>query len=278
MSFQRAPGAAAFTNRRASPCRFDPSTRLGCSFPPPNLPTLDAQTCRTPGGARAQAPASHPLPPHRREQARSWVECRRRDPSAPPQEPRSSARIARGYNRGTTRTRPKHPLRPSLMGIRQELLEARDSATLGRRHPAPTGAVNRTWREYRRPDDINPWRRAQFDDDRASTQPGYEGSSADHYRGPRRARDPAGSPHANMYDQHCGGGTQGWLREDIQRGYPHGAHLLVGSFFGQTSGSGVRGPIAWGWVDAPSYPSQEAPAWGLRVEHTPMFPSWMIPT
>ncbi|KAE8799213.1 hypothetical protein D1007_25337 [Hordeum vulgare] len=98
---------------------------------------------------------------------------------------RSHAR--RPASLGATTGEPRGRVRnihsgPPLLGIRRELLEARDSAALGRHHPAPPSIRPRTRREYRRSDNINPWRHAQFGDDRASTRTGYEGSSRDNHR------------------------------------------------------------------------------------------------
>ncbi|KAE8799073.1 hypothetical protein D1007_25619 [Hordeum vulgare] len=132
-----------------------------------------------------------------------------------------------------------------------ELLEERDLATLGRHRPPSPGVLHGTRTEYRRPDYINPWGRAQFDDDCADTRPGKGVSNTEHHCGRRHARDPAGSPRANRYEQHRGGGPQGWLCGDAQRGCPRGAHLLAGSCFGQTSWSQDQGPLAWDRVDAP---------------------------
>ncbi|KAE8766511.1 hypothetical protein D1007_62263 [Hordeum vulgare] len=89
---------------------------------------------------------------------------------------------------------------PPPLGTRRELLEARDFVALGRRHPASPGVLRGTRMLYRSPDYINAWRRAQFNDDHADTRPGYGGSSADHHRDRRHARDPAGSPRANIYE------------------------------------------------------------------------------
>ncbi|KAE8782243.1 hypothetical protein D1007_44387 [Hordeum vulgare] len=61
------------------------------------------------------------------------------------------------------------------------------------------GVLHRTRREHRRPDYINPWSCAHFDNNRISTHPGYGGSSADHECNRRHARDPADNPHANRY-------------------------------------------------------------------------------
>ncbi|KAE8773632.1 hypothetical protein D1007_54103 [Hordeum vulgare] len=99
-----------------------------------------------------------------------------------------------------TRTGAAWGTRPGMtpLGVRWERLQARGLAALGMRRPTFPGVLHETRREYRRPDYINPWRRARFDDDRTSIRPGYGGSSADHHRNKRHARDPAGSPRANM--------------------------------------------------------------------------------
>ncbi|KAE8819679.1 hypothetical protein D1007_02339 [Hordeum vulgare] len=165
-----------------------------------------------------------------------------------------------------------------LLEIRREKMRVQDSAPLEGRHPAFPGALHRVGKEYRRLDYINPRGLTRSDDNHIGTRTSHGGDHADRHYSRRHERDPMDSPSANKYEQWHEGDPRGWLREDAQHGCTRGANLLVGSCPRETSGSGDRGPLALDRVDAPSCPGRVAPTWGLRAEHTPMFPGQTIPT
>ncbi|KAE8812305.1 hypothetical protein D1007_10655 [Hordeum vulgare] len=249
IGFQRASGAAAITDHMASPRRLGPSTCRGSSFPHPSLSAPDAPVCCAPGGARAQAPAHRPLSPRRKPQAPSQALRHRRDPSTPPCEPRSSARTTRGCNGRAARAGPEHPLRPAL---------TRDSARddggtrfylAGKASSNVPDVLHGARRQYWRNDYIDHSRCARPDDNRIGAPSGYGGSNVDHHYNRRHTRNLAGNPRENRYEQNHGGGPWGWLCGDAQPGCSGGAHLLDGSCFGQTSGSGDRDFSSWtGWT------------------------------
>ncbi|KAE8816583.1 hypothetical protein D1007_05921 [Hordeum vulgare] len=167
-----------------------------------------------------------------------------------------------GNHAGASQTSTQAPPQ----GTRREPPEARFLAALGDRCPAFPGALQGTRREYRRPDYINSWRRTLFDDDRVGTRPDFGGSSTGYHSSRRHTHDLTSSPRVDRYEQHRGGRPREWFRGDAQRGCPREAHLLAGSCFRQTSGSGDRGPLAWERVvDAPLHPGREALARGCRV-------------
>ncbi|KAE8791658.1 hypothetical protein D1007_33861 [Hordeum vulgare] len=176
------------------------------------------------------------------------------------------------------RARSKPPPGLPLLEIWGEKMGVRDSSSLGRRHPAFPDVLHGVGREHRRPDYINPCGHTRSNDNHISARTGYKGDNTDRHYSKRHARDLTDNPRANRYEQQHGDSPWGWLHEDAQRGCSRGAHLLVGSCPRQTSGSGDRGPLALDRVDAPSCPGRGAPARGLRVEHTPMFPGQTIPT
>ncbi|KAE8792088.1 hypothetical protein D1007_33412 [Hordeum vulgare] len=158
-----------------------------------------------------------------------------------------------------------------LLENRRERMGVQDSALLGGRQPAFPSTLNEAGREHWRLDYTKPRGLTWSDDNHIGIPAGHGGDHTDRHYSRRHERDPMDNTRANRYEQRHGGDPRGWLREEARRGCTRGAHLLVGNCPRQTFGSGDRGPLALDRVDAPSSPGRWAPAWGLRVEHTPMF-------
>ncbi|KAE8785625.1 hypothetical protein D1007_40699 [Hordeum vulgare] len=153
-----------------------------------------------------------------------------------------------------------------------------DPAPLGRPHPAFPRTLSGAGRDYQRPDYINPRGLTRAGENHTGTPTRRRAAPAGHHNNMRHKRDPTDRPRTTRYEQHYRADPRGWLRGGAQREYARGAHLLVGSCLRQASGSRDRGPLALDRVDAPSCPGRGGPAWGRRVEHTPMFPGQTNPT
>ncbi|KAE8766540.1 hypothetical protein D1007_62216 [Hordeum vulgare] len=142
---------------------------------------------------------------------------------------------------------------------------------MGGRHPGSPAHFTEWGGKYRRLDYINPHGLTWSVHNHIGTPMSHGGDHANNQYSRRHERDPTGIPNANRYEQLHEGDPRGWLSEDAQHGCTRGAHLLVGSFPRTRLGVG-SGDLS------PSCLCRGAPAWGLRVEHTPMFPGQTIPT